>query len=80
MPIDPTRRAVEFAKPDGLDDMFSWLVRNQKKCNLVTAKRDTTEAPLLHMIQMNYPQGENFRLEKLQAILGGFDKSGQLYR
>ncbi|KAH7370495.1 hypothetical protein BKA65DRAFT_562268 [Rhexocercosporidium sp. MPI-PUGE-AT-0058] len=80
MPIDDTPRAVQFVKPPGLDDMFSWMVRNQQKINLVRADRNTTEAQILYKIRMNYPRGISFRLEKLQGTLGWFDKSGQLYR
>ncbi|KAG4434344.1 hypothetical protein IFR05_010189 [Cadophora sp. M221] len=80
MPIDSTPRAVGLAKPPGLDDMFSWLMRNQQKCNLVSSDRNTTESQLLHMISLNYPRGNNFTLKKLQDILGWLDKSGQLYR
>ncbi|KAL2066311.1 hypothetical protein VTL71DRAFT_2382 [Oculimacula yallundae] len=81
MPIDENfPRAVEFAKPPGLDDVRSWLIRNQEKCKLVSADRNTTEARLLHMIHTKFPHGEIFTLQELQKILGWLDRSGLLYR
>ncbi|CZT11208.1 uncharacterized protein RAG0_15425 [Rhynchosporium agropyri] len=82
MPIDENcLRAAEFKKPPGLDDMKSWLIRNQDNFDLVGAGRDTTEAQMLSLIQRNYPRGEStFTWSKLRAILNWLDKSGLLYR
>ncbi|PVH88077.1 hypothetical protein DL98DRAFT_632314 [Cadophora sp. DSE1049] len=80
MHIGGTLRSIELAKPVGLGELFLWLIRNKKKCDLGGPERNTTESQLLHLIRMYHPAGENNKMEKLKETLNWFDESGVLFR